>query len=171
MMYSAHRVVWTLWSLCTGAFDLLSSLQGWVLVVYWLTGQGEDPDLRHLPQHFFLVAAERQDLASLRRVLHHLGAKHERGEKTQWEECFTSVRLSDLSSLVFDSSYPKVAQYMKYPPLWRHKIAIECSPPTVNSKYHDALQAQRYWVLKFNVQCGNFIMDHVFLEPSGHSSH
>lgn len=57
---------------CTGAFDLLSSLQGRVLVVDGLAGQGEDPDLRHLAQHVFLVAAERQDLASLGRVLHHL---------------------------------------------------------------------------------------------------
>lgn len=57
----------------TGAFDLLSSLQAGVLVVDRLTGQGEDPDLGHFAKHVFLVAAERQNLTSLRRVLHHLG--------------------------------------------------------------------------------------------------
>lgn len=56
----------------TGAFDLLSPLQGRLLVVYWLAGQGEDPDLCHFAHHVLLVAAQRQDLAALRRVLHHL---------------------------------------------------------------------------------------------------
>lgn len=37
-----------------------------------LTGQGEDPDLRHFAQHVFLVATQGQDLTSLRRVLHYL---------------------------------------------------------------------------------------------------
>lgn len=58
----------------TRAFDLLSPLQGRFLMVYWLAGQGEDPDLCHFAHHVLLVAAQRQDLASLRRVLHDLPA-------------------------------------------------------------------------------------------------
>lgn len=76
MMASCCFDLTALWGkerkMCTGAFDLLSVLQSCLLVVYWLTGQGKDPDLCHLPQHVFLVAAERQDLASLCRMLHHL---------------------------------------------------------------------------------------------------
>lgn len=51
-------------------------------MVYWLTGQGKDPDLCHFSKHVFLVAAERQNLASLCRVLHHLReAKHHERER------------------------------------------------------------------------------------------
>lgn len=42
-----------------------------------LTGQREDPDLRHLPQQLFVAAAERQDLAALRWVLHHLSGSEQ----------------------------------------------------------------------------------------------
>lgn len=66
----------------TRAFDLLPPLQRGLLVVYRLTGQGEDPDLCYLAQHVFLVAAQRQNLATLRGVLHHLWeAKEKRKEK------------------------------------------------------------------------------------------
>lgn len=38
-----------------------------------LAGQGDDPDLSHLDRGLFDAAAEAQHLATLRRVLHHLG--------------------------------------------------------------------------------------------------
>lgn len=62
----------------TRTFDLLSSLQRRLLVVDGLAGQREDPDLRHLPQQLLVAAAERQDLAALRWVLHHLSGSEER---------------------------------------------------------------------------------------------
>jgi len=58
-------------------------------MVYWLAGQGKDPDLCHFAEHVFLVAAERQNLTSLCRVLHHLGEaeierkKNMRGESVK----------------------------------------------------------------------------------------
>lgn len=61
----------------TRTFDLLSSLQRRLLVVDGLAGQREDPDLRHLPQQLLVAAAERQDLAALRWVLHHLSGSEE----------------------------------------------------------------------------------------------
>lgn len=61
----------------TRAFDLLPPLQGRLLVVDGLAGQREDPDLCHFAHHVLLVAAQRQDQASLRRVLHDLPGSQE----------------------------------------------------------------------------------------------
>lgn len=41
-------------------------------MVNGLTGQGDNPDLSHLDRGLLDAAAEAQDLATLRRVLHHL---------------------------------------------------------------------------------------------------
>lgn len=88
--------------MCTGAFDLLSVLQSCLLVVYWLTGQGKDPDLGHLAQHVFLVAAEREDLASLRRMLHHLReVGRERGGRKTGEMNEGSVGIIKTKSALF----------------------------------------------------------------------
>lgn len=130
----------------TGAFDLLLLLQGRLLVVYWLTGQGKDPDLCHLAQHVLLVAAEREDLASLCRVLHHLGGKGERGSQ------FGETASSELASQLFRSSVSRrcpvqetdfhdatVANesFISRKPLyWFSKYAeIPSAPPAVNSIY------------------------------------
>lgn len=60
----------------TCGLGLGAGLHGTVLVVDGLAGQGEDPDLSHLDRGLLDVAAEAQHLATLRGVLHHLGAGH-----------------------------------------------------------------------------------------------
>jgi len=57
----------------TGALDLVLPVEGGVLMVDGLAGQREHPDLRYLAQRLLLVGAQREHLASLGGVLHHLG--------------------------------------------------------------------------------------------------
>lgn len=56
----------------TCGLGLGASLHRTVLMVNGLTGQGDDPDLGHLHRGLFDAAAEAQNLATLRGVLHHL---------------------------------------------------------------------------------------------------
>lgn len=56
----------------TCGLGLGASLHCTILMVDGLAGQRDDPDLSHLDRGLFDAAAEAQNLATLRGVLHHL---------------------------------------------------------------------------------------------------
>lgn len=58
-----------------------------IFLVYWLTGQREDPDLCDFDGRFFNAAEKAQNLASFRGVLHHLGSETKPFTPVKASEC------------------------------------------------------------------------------------